>query len=132
MSNSGSNVVDAEIHGRLEVVSGLFARKASADEIVTYMCWPEVVIASDASPIRHGIDELLPSAREFVAGMGHDVVFEVIGSIVSSDQSASCLAYVKCLHEGQETSVSTALYVWERRDDDWKVIREMVCSAPDA
>lgn len=120
----------ADISKRLAAVSVMFAEGASADDIVAYMNWPEVIIGSEGSPIRHGVDELMPSARDFVSLMGTDVIFELVGPILASGDLASSMVAVRCNYPDRPPMVSNALYVWERRGTEWKVVREMLCSPP--
>jgi hypothetical protein len=123
-----------ELEARLLNLRALFARGASAEEILPLLYWPDVVAAGEGlGQIYRGIPNLLPLAGEYVASMGRDCTWTLTDPVVSSDTVASTMLKINCHYDdGRADANYYALYVWERRGDEWKVAQEFLCVAGDA
>ena len=71
-NRSEAESVLQERFGRL---STMMAKGASAEELLEFLYWPEVVIAGEGlGKAYRGLEDLLPLAREYVAQMGKDCI----------------------------------------------------------
>ena len=125
-NRSEAESVLQERFGRL---STMMAKGASAEELLEFLYWPEVVIAGEGlGKAYRGLEDLLPLAREYVAQMGKDCTWTLSDPIVSSGDVASSYVQVTCRYGGEKPDANyCALYVWQRRGSDWKVIHEQLC-----
>lgn len=116
------------IHDILDQASAMFASEKHADEIVDYLYWPEIIAVLEGDPtIFRGTRELLPFARQFVPQLGRNVDFHIDDPITISADMASAVVKVISHYEDKSDEINYALYVWQRREDDWKIIQEMLC-----
>ena len=122
--------VVANIAERLRIAEEMFADGRGADAIVPFIYWPEIVAILERVPtVFRGIDMLLPFAREFVPSLGRNVTIELTDPILNSGDLVSSHVQIKAENGDESAAVYHALYIWQRRGGDWKIVHEMVCSA---
>lgn len=120
--------VTAAILHRLETLSAHYAQGSDPEAIVRFLFWPEITTTGEGiDQVYRGIDAVLPLAREFSGAMGRDVTWTLNDPVIASGDLAYCLAQVTCRYADREAVSYRALYVWQRRGDDWKVLNEMLC-----
>nr|WP_087575068.1 hypothetical protein [Sphingomonas sp. CDS-1] len=130
MTGVASEEIVTAITQRLQVAEEMFAQGRGADDIVSFIYWPEIVgIIEGVATVFRGVDMLLPFAREFVPSLGRNVTIKMTDPIISSGDIASSHVQIAAENEDGSGGVYHALYIWQRRDDDWKIVHEMVCSA---
>ncbi len=113
----------------LQELSALIARKATAQEVLTHLYWPDVVVAGEGfGQAVHGVENLRPLAVEYLQQMGTDCSFVPSEPVLVSGDLASSFVQVTCRYHGAQPDAHyCALYVWQRRGADWKVAHEQVC-----
>lgn len=124
-----SEGVAAEMRKRFSAISEMYARGTDADELVGYLNWPDSIVVGEGTPLLRNRDELLPIARPFVVDMGRDVEFSICAPVLAAGNLASCLALITCRYPDRPAVRYYALYNWQQRGGEWKVVREMLCGA---
>lgn len=121
--------VEADLAGRLAKLSGMMARGATADEVVDFLYWPEIVVAGEGlGKAYRGFAELRPLLREFLGHLGTDCSWTITDPVVTSGDVASTLIQVTCRYGGKQPDANyCVVYVWHRRANEWKVVHELVC-----
>ncbi|HEV2598876.1 hypothetical protein [Sphingopyxis sp.] len=108
-------------------VSAMFAAGRSGDEILQVLNWPDGIVTLPMPPyLFRGTAELLPTAREFATSMGRNVTFELQGAVLGAGDLAAATVLVTSHHDDRAADANYVLYVWQRRGEEWKVIREAV------
>jgi ketosteroid isomerase-like protein len=129
IGNDAHDGASGYIRARYRELSTKMANGVSAEDLMEFLYWPDVVVAGEGlGQVYRGVDALLPLAREFVKQMGSDCLWTAIDPIISSGDLASSVAQVTCRYGGEQPDANyCALYVWQRRGEQWKVVHEQLC-----
>jgi ketosteroid isomerase-like protein len=121
--------VQAELEHRLAQLEDMTRRAVPPEDIAHFLYWPDVVVAGEGlERAYHSLPDMLPMFCDVVSNqLSRDCSWRITHDLVhSGDVAATFLQVTSRYGEGQPDANFCALYVWERRQGDWKVIREQV------
>jgi hypothetical protein len=121
--------VEADLAGRLAKLTRMMASGVTADEVVDFLYWPEIVVAGEGlGKAYRGFAELRPLLRDYLGQLGKDCSWTITDPVVTSGDVASTLIQVTCRYGGEQPDANySVIYVWQRRAKEWKVVHELVC-----
>ena len=130
----GASVVDADrvsiepiskdLRVRYAHIESLLQANADSDIIAHELYWPEAMIAGEGSDVYRSREEFKPVLFEILKVLGNKCVFINEDPVVAKSDLAIAYTNLTCSHEGEPPLKFRVLYVWERRDNIWKVVRE--------
>ena len=120
--------LDAAIQARYSAVEKMVNSGAPSADVGRALYWPNVIVTGQgAEKVSHGLDQLQPVLAAVLKDLGTHCKFIVkdpqaqSGGLTAVFSQLTCKAAVA----GQPDINLRLLYVWERRGNDWKVVREM-------
>ena len=97
---------------------------APADKMLEAMYWPELIIAGEGAPTYHGIESFRQPFAETMSALGSNCGFANDSPVISTSDLAAVFSEFVCSYEDAEDLKIRILYVWQKRNGEWKVIRE--------
>ncbi len=120
--------LDAAIQARYSAVEKMVNSGAPSADVGRALYWPNVIVTGQgAEKVSHGLDELQPVLAAVLKDLGTHCKFIVKDPQAQSGSLAAVFSQLTCkaAAAGQPDINLRLLYVWERRGNDWKVVREM-------
>jgi len=121
----------AALTDRYEKLSEMMAQATPPADIARFLYWPEIVVAGEGlGRVYRGLDDLMPMFVAVVSTeLSSNCSWTVTDPFVTSESVAAAFTQVTSHFGGTKPDTNyCALYVWEKRGTDWKVIREQVCN----
>ena len=86
--------------------------------------WPDVIIDGEGGPTQHGFDEMLAAMPETLEFVGDNCKFVFTDPAIVTEHVVVQRSGFNC-KMGVEPDVDLRLlYVWQKRGETWKVVRE--------
>ena len=126
---TAGHAVRAALAKRLTRLEAMTRQGVAPEQIAAFLYWPDIVVAGEGlGRVYRGLDDLLPMFCDVVTHqLSRDCSWTITDDVVhSGDVAATFLQVSSRYGEGQPDAHFCALYVWERRQGDWKVVREQV------
>lgn len=125
--------ISTELQGVYDTLRRITLDGASAEEIGKFMYWPEAMVDGEGlEKAFHSLAEYQPAMAELLAVMGKDCEATFRDPVVTSGALAAVYGQVNCRYKesGKPDLVAHALWIWERRGKEWKIIREAYLNGP--
>jgi ketosteroid isomerase-like protein len=121
--------VKAAVRAHLDETSSLMAKGAAPAAIVDQAYWPDAMTVMEGVPAAVRGKEQLTGimAASTKEGVGMNCTFTLEEPVTLSGDIATAFSAAICGESDKAMKLRT-LYVWQNRDGDWKIIREMIAT----
>lgn len=116
--------ISEDLSAKYAKFQSLIQGSAGANVIGQEFYWPEIILSGEGVGVYRGINEYQPAISGILEELGTHCVFINKDPVVSTQNLAAVYTRVTCSYEGEPDLSYLVLYIWERRDNVWKVIRE--------
>ena len=118
--------LNAGVEARYRLLEKLFAAGASAEAVYKELYWPEIVATGQGeSKVYRGPAEMTPLLGEYLKAMGRNCRYSVADPAVQDGNLSVVWTQLSCTYgQGKPDLNLRVLYVWQRRGEQWRVIRE--------
>lgn len=125
-AQTGPAPLNAGVEARYRLLEKLFASGASADAVYKELYWPEIVATGQGEPkVYRGPAEMKPLLGQYLQEMGRACKYSVFDPAVQDGDLAVVWTQLTCNYGQAKPAMNLrVLYVWQRRGQDWRVIRE--------
>jgi ketosteroid isomerase-like protein len=120
--------LDKAIQARYDAITKMLESGTPSADIGRALYWPDVIVTGQgAEKVYRGLDALQPTLAAVLKDLGPHCKFSVRDPAAQSGSVAAVYSQLGCKSAtaGQPDINLRLLYVWEKRGNEWKVVREM-------
>lgn len=131
IGHAAGKVVSAQLEERLRLIESLLA-KGDTERLAKEWYWPDVVIDGESSPQAYrSLQEFKPTLVA-ESGSASKCTFSMPSPVAASETQAAVFIEMACKapEAGKPEMKFRALWVWQKREGIWKVVREAYLVGP--